>query len=370
MNKKIVLSSNTSWYIYNFRSSTISALTKKGVAVHCVSPRDDYTSRLINELGVKWHEVDIDNKGSNPFRDIKFFIDMVVIYYRLRPDVVLNFTIKNNIYGTLAAKLFGPMIVNNVSGLGTVFIKKSITTKIVKLLYKLSQPFADVVFCQNSDDLYLLTQQRLVSPFKIKLLPGSGVNVTRFNPGDCNIRDRGVIKFIFVGRMLRDKGVVELIKAAHYLDSQGYKFTLKLCGGVDPKNLSGFSKEEIESWCSIPMIEWLGSCENMPEIYGEADCVVLPSYREGLPRTLLEAGAMGLPSVTTDVPGCRHVIEDGFNGFLCKEKDHISLANSMRRVLELSNEEYMFLSKNARERVIERFDENIVVDKTLEVLGL
>ncbi|EMQ71471.1 TPA: glycosyltransferase family 4 protein [Vibrio cholerae] len=368
MNKIIVLSSNTSWYIYNFRSSTIRALISNGYDVHCISPYDRYTHLLINELGAKWHEVKIDNKGSNPFNDLKFFYNLCILFFKLRPKFVLNFTVKNNIYGTFSAKFFGARVINNVSGLGTAFIRKNITTLVVKLLYKLSQPLADVVFCQNEDDFDFLIQQNLVSYRKLRLLPGSGVCINKFSPHLKTKREDKKIRFLFVGRMLKDKGIIELVMANNVLISEGYDFSLTLCGGIDTKNSSSLSEDELKNFCLNSNIRWIGNCDNMPSVYAESDCIVLPSYREGLPRTLLEAGAMGLPSVTTNVPGCKHVIENDFNGFICNVKDHLSLAKAMKRVLELSDDEYARLSINSRERVVERFDENIVVKKTLEVI--
>ncbi|PSU55489.1 glycosyltransferase family 4 protein [Photobacterium phosphoreum] len=367
--KNIVFSANTSWYLYNFRPSSIKAFIAKGYHVHCVSPKDEYSHKLVTELGCEWHDITMDNKGSNPFKDLITCYHLFEIYKKLKPICVFNFTIKNNIYGTWAAKLANSIVVNNISGLGTAFINDNITTKIVKLLYKTSQPFADKVFFQNPDDFELLSKNKLVEARKLELLPGSGVNITKFHPHLSN-DENNVFTFLFVGRMLADKGLYELIEASQLLHQRGLNFKIKLCGLVDNKNVSAIPIETINQWDKSPFIEWLGSSDDMVSIYTQADCVVLPSYREGMPRSLLEAGAMGLPSVATNVAGCKHIIEDSYNGFLCASKDSKSLADVMQKMLFLSEDEYKSLCINARKKVETKFDESIVVARTLSVLDI
>ena len=213
MTKKIIFSANTSWYLFNFRASTIMAFKALGYEVICIAPEDGYSQKLIKDLGCIWESVTLDNKGSNPVLDLWFMWQLLKAYKRHKPIAVFNFTIKNNIYGTWAAKLAGVNAVNNVSGLGTSFINKGATSSIVRLLYKLSQPLAYKVFCQNEEDYQLLIINRLVAPQKLDLLPGSGVNVIRFNPNLLNNKNSKFI-FLFVGRMLADKGLNELIAAA------------------------------------------------------------------------------------------------------------------------------------------------------------
>ncbi|MFA0496406.1 glycosyltransferase family 4 protein [Vibrio sp. 10N.222.54.B11] len=365
--KKIVLSANTSWYLYNFRSSTINAFQENGFKVVCLSPADDYSQKLIDELGCEWHHLEMDNKGSHPIKDLALVYRLVRFFLEVKPIATFNFTIKNNIYGTWAARLSGVKAINNVSGLGTAFINDNLTSKVVKLLYRLSQPFASKVFCQNPEDMELLISNKLVNKNKLTLLPGSGVNIDKFEPSMKVSRcvDEP-FRFLFVGRMLGDKGVRELIAAAHKLAESGHVFTLDLCGFAGVENASALSSDELNKLSNFDYINWLGPNDTIAQVYANADCVVLPSYREGMPRTLLEAGAMGLPSVTTNVPGCKHVITHGFNGLLCEVKSSDSLFEQMAAMLKLDQEAYSLMCLNSRARIAEEYDEQIVVQYALE----
>lgn len=365
--KTIVLSANTSWYLYNFRSSTITAFQKNGLKVICLSPADDYSQKLINELGCEWHHLEMDNKGSHPIKDLALVYRLVRFFHEVKPIATFNFTIKNNIYGTWAAWLSGVKVINNISGLGTAFINDNLTSKVVKLLYRLSQPFASRVFCQNPEDMELLISNKLVNKNKLTLLPGSGVNIDKFEPSMKVSRCADdPFRFLFVGRMLGDKGLRELIAAAHKLAENGYLFTLVLCGFAGVENASALSLDELDKLSKFDYINWLGPNDTIAQVYANADCVVLPSYREGMPRTLLEAGAMGLPSITTNVPGCKHVITHGFNGLLCEVKSSESLAEQMCAIIDLDCDLYQQMCLNSRARIAEEYDEKIVVHHALE----
>ncbi len=367
--KTIVLSANTSWYLYNFRSSTINAFQKNGFKVVCLSPTDDYSQKLIDELGCEWHHLEMDNKGSHPIKDLALVYRLVRFFREVEPIATFNFTIKNNIYGTWAARLSGVKAINNVSGLGTAFINDNLTSKVVKLLYRLSQPFASKVFCQNPEDMELLISNKLVNKNKLTLLPGSGVSIDKFEPSMKVSRCADEpFRFLFVGRMLGDKGVRELIAAAHKLAENGYLFTLDLCGFAGVENASALSSNELNKLSKFDYINWLGPNDTIAQVYANADCVVLPSYREGMPRTLLEAGAMGLPSVTTNVPGCKHVITHGFNGFLCEVKSSGSLYKQMVTMFQLDEESYNRMCLNSRARIEEEYDEKIVVEHALDTV--
>lgn len=366
---KVVFSANTSWYLYNFRMSTISTFQEKGFKVVCLSPADNYSQKLIDELGCEWYHLEMDNKGSNPIKDVALVYRLFRFFLKVKPTVTFNFTIKNNIYGTWAARLSGVKAINNVSGLGTAFINNNLTSKVVKLLYRLSQPFSSKVFCQNPEDMDLLISNKLVNESKLTLLPGSGVDIDKFNPPMKISRVTGApFRFLYVGRMLGDKGIRELISAAHKLADSGYVFTLDLCGFAGVENASALSSDELNKLSNFGYINWLGSTDTIVQVYANADCVVLPSYREGMPRTLLEAGAMGLPSVTTNVPGCKHVITHGFNGLLCEVKSVTSLAEQMRAMLDLDNDLYQQMCLNSRKRIEEEYDETIVVQHALEAV--
>ncbi|MEZ2894020.1 glycosyltransferase family 4 protein [Providencia rettgeri] len=367
--KKIVLSANTSWYLFNFRQSTIRAFQNHGFRVVCLSPKDNYTHKLVDELGCQWFEIKMDNKGMNPIKDFILLFHLIRLYKKVKPIAAFNFTVKNNIYGTWACHINKIKPINNVSGMGTAFIKNNLTSKFVKLLYKLSQPFAYKVFCQNPDDYNFLIEKNLVDSKKLTLLPGSGVNINKFHP---SLKIRKVpqknFRFLFIGRMLGDKGVRELVSAAEKLNNIGYTFTLDLCGSASDKNRSALSPEELKKYSLLPFIRWTQHSDFIEKFYANADCIVLPSYREGMPRVLLEAGAMGIPSITTNVPGCRHIISHQYNGFLCEPQSIDSLCEQMQNMLEIDNETYIKMSENSRVRVEEHYDEKIVVKHSLEAV--
>ncbi len=366
--KTVTVSSNTSWYLFNFRASTLRELVTNGYRVICVSPRDDYSDRLVSELGCEWFPLAMRNSGNNPVQDLGLVLQFWRYYRRFRPQAVLHFTIKNNVYGTWAARALGVPAINNVSGLGTAFIRRGLVSAIVRLLYRSSQPFAHRVFCQNEEDLQQLVDLRLVPATRLELLPGSGVDLQRFSP-ELRVAHDGPFRFLYAGRMLADKGLHELIAAVRALSAAGIECTLWLSGFADVENVSAISQAQMDAWGREHGIEWLGPSDAMETVYAQVDCVVLPSYREGMPRSLLEAGAMGLPVVATDVPGCRNIVSDGHNGFLCQAKDSDSLMQAMQKVIAMPAAERERMGQAGRALVSENYDEALVVAATMRAVS-
>lgn len=365
--KTVTLSANTSWYLFNFRRSTITALVAAGYRVVCLTPEDAYSERL-RELGSDWYPLPMDNAGSNPFKDAMLVRRFWRYYRALRPSAAFHFTVKNNVYGTWAAWSLGIPAVSNVSGLGTAFIRKGIVPAAARMLYRLSQPLAYRVFCQNDEDHRTLVDRRVVPHGKLRLLPGSGVDLLRFHPSLRDAGSTGPFRFLYAGRMLTDKGLNELVEAITGINSHGVRCTLSLCGFVSAGNVSAISQSTIDRWTTRPGILFLGPSDAMETVYARADCVVLPSYREGMPRSLLEAGAMGLPVVATNVPGCRSIISDGVNGLLCEARDVPSLQEALERMLGMPVEDRARMGNAGRARVEAEFDETLVVQAVLQVL--
>ncbi len=366
--RTVTISSNTSWYLYNFRASTIRRLQSEEYRVICLSPEDDYSQKLIEDLGCEWLPLVMNNQGSNPIRDAGLVYQFWCYYRKLKPVAALHFTIKNNVYGTWAARVLKIPAINNVSGLGTAFIRSGLVPAIVRLLYKTSQPFAHHVFCQNQEDFAQLVGSKLVASKQLELLPGSGVDLDRFNP---SLREEhsGPFRFLYAGRMLADKGLTELISAVSAINANGIQCNLWLSGFADVDNVSSISRQQLEKWAEQPGIEWLGPSDSMQQIYGAVDCVVLPSYREGMPRSLLEAGAMGLPVVATDVPGCRNIVENRFNGLLCEARNSDSLQVVMQKMLLMTATERLTMGQNGRTLVSQHYSEHLVVDATLRAVA-
>ncbi|MEH6592451.1 MAG: glycosyltransferase family 4 protein [Halioglobus sp.] len=363
----VTLSANTSWYLYNFRASTIRRLLADGYRVVCLSPDDGYASKLENELGCEWFPLTIDNKGSSPLKDMGLVVQFWRLYSRLKPVAAFHFTIKNNVYGTWAARVLGVPSINNVSGLGTAFIRSGVVAAIARLLYKTSMPLAYRVFCQNEEDFQLLIEKNLVPASRLVLLPGSGVDVEQFQP-DLIEPHGGVFRFLYAGRMLADKGLFELIEAVKAINAASLRCELWLCGFADVENVSAISEAQLQEWGNEPGIKWLGPTDDMVKVYAQVNCVVLPSYREGMPRSLVEAGAMGLPVVATNVPGCQNIIEDGYNGLLCEVKSRESLGAAMQKMLDMPHAERRALGTNGRALVVGKFSESVVIDAAIETM--
>ena len=362
---KIVISANTSWYIYNFRLGLARALKEKGYEVIIVAPYDKYSDKLSKEF--KYYDIFINRKGINPIQDFKTFLMYYKIYKNIKPKVALHFTIKPNIYGTLACALLGIKSIVTITGLGYTFSNTSWITKLVKFLYKFALSKADKVFFQNKDDYELFIKENLVEKNKCEILPGSGVNTSIFSPMDIK-KDNENFRFLLIGRMLWDKGIGEYVEAAKLIKEKYSNVEFFLLGQIDDNYPKAISKTQIEKWEKEGIIKYLGVKENVKEEIAKADCIVLPSYREGIPRALLEAASMEKPIITTDVPGCREVVDDGINGFLCKPKDSKDLAKKMEKMLNLKEEERIKMGKKGREKVIKSFDEKIVIQKYLDAI--
>ncbi len=367
MNKVIAITSNTSWYLYNFRINTIKTLVERGHKVYAISPYDEYSDLLVAS-GCEHININIYQHGRNPLQDIQTYLAFYRIYKTLSPDIVLNFTAKNNIYSTLAADSHKSKIVNNVSGLGSVFSENNTTSKIVRSLYRLSQSKADVIFFQNEDDKKLFEDLSIGKDVKKIRIPGSGVDINRFKVH--HRKNDGIIKFILIARMLYEKGIQYYVNAARILRKQyPDKVEFYLLGFIDDSSSNCVNKEVINSWSKEGIIIYLGSSDEVEEILKAMDCVVLPSfYGEGIPRSLLEGGAMGKPIITTNNTGCKETVDDGINGFLCEKKSLQSLITSLRKIIDIPYKNRIIMGDMSRIKIELEFCEEDVINEYLKVI--
>lgn len=362
--KRIVISSNTSWSIYNFRLNLARSLKKDFYDVILVAPYDKYSEYLKEEF--EYYDISINNKGVNPTEDLKVLRDYYKIYKQIKPHMVLNFTIKPNIYGSIVCRLLGIKVINNVSGLGTVFIKEGFTTKIVKLLYKLSLKKAEMVFFQNKDDKELFLTNCLVKYDNCDLLPGSGVDTVRFRP--LYLKKDKIFRFLLISRIIWDKGIGEYIAAIRILRKKYPLLKFQLAGPLDSINKTAISKSQVQKWVEEGLVDYIGATDDVEKFIVRADCIVLPSYREGTPRVLLESASMGKPIITTNAPGCKEVVDDGINGFLCKTKNSNDLADKMEKIFCLEDKDRFKMGCEGRKKIISEFDEKIVIEKYSETI--
>jgi glycosyltransferase involved in cell wall biosynthesis len=320
----------------------------------------------MRELDVKRIPIQIDRSGLNPWADLQLLGRYRNVLKRLRPAAYLGYTIKPNVYGSLVAGSLGIPAIPNVSGLGTAFIRNGALQQVVTRLYRLAFRRAPVVFFQNEEDRRLFVERRLVRSGQSRVIPGSGVDLNRFKPTPPA---DGPPTFLLVGRLLRDKGVGEFVEAARLLRRDIPRARFHLLGPIDEGNRTAIAKAELDSWVRGGVVEYLGTTDDVRPFIAAATAIVLPSYREGLPRSLLEAAAMERPLIATDVPGCREVVEDGSNGYLCRVRDPASLAAAMKRLAELSDEDRLAMGQAARRQVQEGFSEEFVIRAYLDVLA-
>ncbi|OQM77584.1 glycosyltransferase family 4 protein [Manganibacter manganicus] len=367
MRCKILLSSNTSWSIVNFRSGLIRALVKEGCDVVVACPVDTYTERLAR-LGCRHIPLAMDNKGTNPFRDAVLFLRYLRLMRRERPNVFFGWTIKPNVYGSLAARGLTIPAINNIAGLGVAFSRQGWLNRTVKLLYRVALARSACVFFQNPDDRGLFLRSGLAHAAQARLLPGSGVDLVRFAPAFSVPSEDGPV-FILIARMLWDKGVGEYVEAARQVRARVPRARFRLLGFLDVENRSAIPRKTMESWVREGIAEYLGVTDDVRPHIAAADCVVLPSYYpEGTPRSLLEGAAMGRPLITTDTPGCRTVVDDGINGWLCKARDAGDLTGKMMRFVELSQEQRAEMGRQSRLKAEREFDERLVIKSCLEAV--
>jgi glycosyltransferase involved in cell wall biosynthesis len=341
-------------------------LINEGHEIIAVAPYDDYSSKL-KEIGCKYEKVTMDSRGANPIKDFGLMIELFRIYRRIKPDLILHFTIKPNIYGTLAAKLLGIPTINNVCGLGTVFLNKGIVSFIARMMYKIAFRFPAKVLFQNDQDKKLFIDEKLIAENIAELIPGSGINLSKFVP--ATLPQNKEFIFLLISRLIHDKGVVEYIEAIKILKKNGIKARFQILGAIDEEHKRGIPANIINSWIRNGLIEYLGRVPDVRNYIKNADCIVLPSYREGTPRTLLEAAGMARPIVTTNVAGCNNVVKDNYNGFLCSLKDVDDLADKMLKMYNLSIKERQAFGKNGRELVEGSYDENVVINKYQELVN-
>lgn len=356
---KIIFSSNISWSIYNFRLPLLKSLQNDGHEIYTVACRDMYSEKLIKE-GFHFDEIDINNNSTNPIEDIKTIFRYYKIYKKIKPHVICHNAIKPNIYGTIAASILGIPVVNNISGLGTLFIKKNFSTLIAKFLYKISQRGAHKVFFQNREDLSLFKINKLIDSDKCVYIPGSGVNTEKFKRKTSTNIEKN-FQFVFVGRLIYDKGIREYVDAVEKLKLKYPSVIFNLLGPLYENNATSISKETLQNWIERGIINYLGQSDNVEEVLQNMDCLVLPSYREGLSKVLIEASSMSLPIVTTNVPGCKDVVLNNETGFLCEVRNSKDLEVNMEKILLLTEEERKVMGDKARKRAISIFEENKIV---------
>jgi glycosyltransferase involved in cell wall biosynthesis len=364
----VAIGANDGWNIVNYRAGLIRALQDSGLRVAVLAPPGPH-DEAIRALGAELWPVAVSARGTSPLEDLRTLASFRQQLKRIRPGVFLGFTAKPNIYGSLAAHALGIPVINNVSGLGSVFTSRTLLTRVVTALYGMALGRSARVFFQNRDDLALFEQAGLVRSEQAALLPGSGIDLDRFAP---RVTPRGDEPFTFLlaARLLWDKGVGEFVEAARRLRSAGLPARFQILGIVEPESRAAVPRSQLDEWQREGIIDYLGSAEDVREPMAAADCVVLPSYyREGVPRVLLEAGAMAVPVITTDMPGCRDSVDDGVTGLICAPRSADAVVEAMQRMLDMPAEERLRMGSAARAKMEREFAQEIVHRAYLSALA-
>jgi glycosyltransferase involved in cell wall biosynthesis len=330
---RIILFANTDWYLYNFRLSLAKELRAQGHEVILVSPAGPFES-LLQAEDFQWIPFPLSRQGINPLQELRTLWKLTRLYRQVNPDIVHHSTVKCVLYGSIAAHVLRiPGIINSITGLGHLFIDSGTVTRLLRFLaswlYRLNLRGTQVIF-ENPEDRDIFIRRGFTKAENSHLILGTGVDVEKYKP-TLNRNDVPIV--LFSSRILVTKGVLEYTEAARLLKQKGIRARFALAGRTDAGNPASIPEEQITAWKNSDLLEWWGWQSNMPDALARADIFCLPSYREGVPNSLLEATACGLPIVTTDTPGCRDVVTHGVNGLLVPMKDAQAVADSLELLI-------------------------------------
>ena len=358
---KILILANFDVGLYQFRKELIEAL----LAEHSVTLSLPYGELVepLKELGCAFADTDVDRRGINPVTDLKLLLRYRKLLRSERPDLVITYTIKPNVYGGMACRMAKIPYAVNITGLGTAFQKQGMLRKLVVFLYKTALKKAKVVFFENDANRKLFVDEKIVSAEKCCLLSGAGVNLQRY--AYAPYPDGEPVRFLFMGRVMKEKGVEELFAAMKRLRDDGENCCLDVLGGYEENYEPVIRRYEAEGW-----LRYHGYQKDVRPFIEAAHCFVLPSYHEGMANTNLECAAMGRPLITSDIPGCREAVAEGASGLLCRAQDADSLYAAMKRFLRLSREQRQEMGKAGRAHMEDVFDKTKVIRTTMKGLGI
>jgi glycosyltransferase involved in cell wall biosynthesis len=367
--RSIAFVANTSWSIYKFRLYLIKKLIEQGFSLYVLAPRDEYTLQFEGIPGLIYIELKkFRGKSTYPFHDIQLYRELLGHYRKIRPDLIFHYTIKANIFGTLAASRTKCPSISVITGLGYAFSGNGLLQTSVQVIYRRVLQKNSEVWFLNQDDQRIFVNEKLIRKEKTFLLPGEGIDTDAFYPspyepaGSAGPGKNGkdIVTFLFIGRIIKHKGIYEFIRAAELLLQRGLAVRFQVLGFFDEGNPVAISSRQVEEWVSQKIITYLGHTDNVAPFIEQADCIVLPSYREGMPLSLLEGASMCKALIATDTAGCRETIRDGITGYLCRNKDSADLADKMEKYYALPAEAKRQMGIEGRNRIMEHFTKEII----------
>ena len=365
--KKIVVIENGLFSTYTMRDSLMKKLMEEGYDVTILAQTNSFVSQ-VEKTGL--HVINIGSVVSNPIKVFKYIFKVYSALRKIKPDVCLTFSIRPAIFGNIITRYLNIPTITNITGVGPLFTSKNFAYRIARLLYRFALSKTKKVFFQNSDDLNLFLEYKFVSAEVAKSIPGSGVDYEKFSPIYNEEKEENPFVFLFIGRLIKDKGIFEFVEAARILRKKYPEILFHVIGPFWHQNLKSntISKSELQNWIIEGIIDYEGEKKDIRKFIGKADCIVLPSYREGTSNILLEAASMEKPIVTTNTTGCKEIVEDNVTGFLCKVKNSTDLADKMEKMYLLSPEERKIMGEKGRRKMINEFDKKIVLNSYLNAI--
>ncbi len=360
---KIALVANTTWNIFNFRLNVIRRLLSDGHEVIVFAPVDEYISYLWKMQGVTHVPLHRLKRDSiNPVRDMLLTSELLGLYRKYRPDIIVHYTVKPNIFGGIAARIASIPSIAVVTGLGYAFIHNGLVKRTTKSLYRIVSRYHRRMVFENQDDRQLFIDERLMTPAKGVTVKGCGVDLQYYAPVTPNGGHEGRTTFTFIGRLLYDKGIEEFIQAAHIVKQKNADARFWIVGEIDRDNPSAIREEDLLRWVDMKTVEYFGATGDVRPYIRQSDCIVLPSYREGMSRVIMEAMAMERPVITTDTAGCREAVVHMENGLLTPVRDVHALADAMLRFHEMPSGAKRAMGARGRAMAVELFDDKQVAE--------
>ncbi len=361
--KKILILTNNAVGLYRFRFELIKSLLEQNFEVYFSLPEStkDEKVRSIVDIGAKHIQTHFNRRGMNIFEDFKLVKEYIKIIKTVNPDVVLTYTIKPNVYGTFAASIYKKPVIMNITGVGSAFASSKLRY-IASLLYKYACSKAYFVFFQNESNYSLFVSNKLVEPNKTKIIPGSGVNIERFKPVEKQNKD-GIIRFLFIGRIMKEKGIEEYLQAADAITKKYPNTEFQILGGFEEEKYRDVILNN-----KNPKIKYLGVSDDVRNEIKEVDCIINPTYHEGMSNVLLEGAAMGKPLIASNIPGCKEIVDDGINGYLFEARNVNQLVEKIEKFLSLDDEAKNQMGQAGRKKIEKEFDRNIVINEYMKVI--
>lgn len=365
--KKIAVIENGLISTYTMREGLMMFLLKKGCEVYILTHTNTFVPQ-VEKMGLK--VINIGSGNLNPIKVTKYIYNLRKALKKLKPDVCLTFSIRPAIWGNIITRELGIPTITNITGIGPLFISQSIVYRAARMLYREALSKTRKVFFQNYDDMNLFLERKFVKKSVAERIPGSGIDYKKFSPVATKEKDDNNFIFLFIGRLIKDKGIFEYIDAARRIRKKYPNTVFNIIGPFWTQNLrkNTITQSQLQNWIQEGIVDYLGEKKDVRKFIAEADCIVLPSYREGTSNTLLEAASMERPAIASNVTGCKEIIADNETGFLCKVKDEKDLAKKMEKMLLLSSEERKEMGKNARQKIIREYGKQIVIDAYLKVI--